>query len=284
MERRIFGLFTIVIILLVSCNRSEYADFDTAESGLLYKIHQDMAGDKAQPGDYLTVEMTYFTNEDSLLFDAQGQTFPMRLENPVFAGDINEALALMGIGDSATFVIRADSFLIKNAKILTLPTFVNEESKVVFHVKLHDIQTLEQLEMQEVQKREEAKNKETEIIKKYIRDKNIIIEPTSSGMYFILNKKGKGVRPKTGQNVTVHFTGKFLDGRVFDSSVERKKPVEFMLGYGQVLSGWDEGVSMMRVGDEATLIIPSYLGYGEGRGEIPPYTTLLFEVSLLDVK
>ncbi len=284
MERRIIGVFTIVTLLFLSCNRGEYSSFDTADSGLLYKIHEDNAGQKALPGDYLTVEMTYFTNEDSLLFDAQGQTFPMRLEKPVFAGDINEALALMGVDDSATFVIRADSFLMKNAKLAQLPKFVTENSKVVFHVKLHDIQTLEQLEIQEAQKREDARNEESVIIDKYIIDKSIKVKPTLSGMYIIPTKTSKGAKPKTGQTVQVHYIGKFLDGRVFDSSVARNKPIEFKIGYGQVISGWDEGISNMRKGEEATLIIPSFLGYGEGRGEIPPYTTLLFDVKLLDIK
>lgn len=284
MERRIFGLFTLVTLMFFSCNRGEYASYDQADSGLLYKIHQDMGSVKAKPGDYLTVEMTYFTNEDSLLFDAQGQTFPMRLEEPVFSGDINEALSLMGIGDSATFVIRADSFLMMNAKLTQLPQFVTDESKVIFHVKLHDIQTLEQLEIQEAKKREEARNAEHKTIEKYIKDHNITQEPTQTGMYYLPTKSSDGKKPKAGQTVKVHYTGRFLDGRIFDSSVARDKPIEFVLGYGQVISGWDEGISMMRKGEEATFIIPSFLGYGEGRGEIPPYTTLLFDVKLLDIK
>ncbi|NPD45427.1 MULTISPECIES: FKBP-type peptidyl-prolyl cis-trans isomerase [unclassified Lentimicrobium] len=284
MERRIIGLFTIVTLVFFSCNRGEYASYDKADSGLLYKIHEDKGSTKAKSGDYLTVEMTYFTNEDSLLFDAQGQTFPMRLEEPVFAGDINEALSLMGIGDSATFVIRADSFLMMNAKLTQLPKFVTEESKVVFHVKLHDIQTLEQLEMQEAKKREQARDAEAKTIEKYIKDNNISQEPTSTGLYFLPTKSSTGKKPRAGQTVKVHYTGKFLDGRVFDSSVSRGKPIEFKIGYGQVINGWDEGISMMRKGEEATFIIPSYLGYGEGRGEIPPYTTLLFDVKLIDIK
>lgn len=284
MERRFLGLFTIVTLMFFSCNRGEYAAYDKADSGLLYKIHKDMGTVKAKAGDYLTVEMTYFTNEDSLLFDAQGQTFPMRLEEPVFDGDINEALSLMGVGDSATFVIRADSFLMMNAKLTQLPQFVSEESKVVFHVKLHDIQTLEELEIQEANKREEARNAESLTIEKYIEDNNISQKPTQTGMYFLLTKSSNGSKPKPGQTVKVHYTGKFLDGRVFDSSVARDKPIEFKIGYGQVINGWDEGISMMKKGEEATFIIPSYLGYGEGRGEIPPYTTLLFDVKLIDIK
>lgn len=284
MERRLFLLFTIVIFAFASCDRGDYPGFKEADSGLLYKIHIDEKGDKAKPGDYISVEMTYLTNEDSLLFDAKGQSFPLHIEPPVFPGDINEALTLLGVGDSATFVIRADSFLLKNAKLTSLPSFVDEDSKVIFHVKIHNIQTLEELEKEEELKKQLVIEKEKKDIAQYLLDHNIKEAPTASGMYFILTKKGNGTKAIIGEKVKVHYTSKFLNGTKFDSSFDRNKPVVFVLGRGQVITGWDEGISMMRVGDEATFIIPSYLGYGAGRGEIPPYTPLLFEVKLIDVK
>jgi FKBP-type peptidyl-prolyl cis-trans isomerase FkpA len=284
MRRSIIGLFTFVIFFIVGCNHSEYPGFKEAESGLLYKIHDNQKGEKAKPGDYLTVEMTYFTNEDSLLFDAQGQSFPLRLEEPVFRGDINEALALMGKGDSATFVIRADSFLIMNAKLTSLPSFVTDQSKVIFHVKLHNIQTLEELEQEELMKQVAAQEKEYQAILSYVESNDITVQPNNVGLYIIPTKNGNGAKPKTGQTVIVHYTGKFLNGEKFDSSYDRNRPTEFQIGLGQVISGWDLGISQMRVGGEATLIIPSDLGYGKGRGEIPPYTPLVFEVKLINVK
>ena len=142
-------LFIIVSVLFASCGNSDFPGFKENSSGLLYKIHKNAGGVKAVPGDYMTLEMTYFTNEDSLLFDSKGQTFPLQLEKPVFKGDINEALALLGVNDSATFVIRADSFLINNAKIVQLPAFVSDQSKIIFHVKVHKIQTLEELKAEE---------------------------------------------------------------------------------------------------------------------------------------
>ena len=95
-----------------------------------------------------------------------------------------------------------------------------------------------------------------------------------------------GPKPDKGDNVKVHYTGKLLDGTKFDSSVDRGKPFEFVLGQGRVIKGWDEGIAMMHKGGKATLIIPSHLGYGErgaGQGQIPPYATLIFEVELLDI-
>ncbi len=283
-NRSIFVLFTLVSMFFISCDNSEFPGFKEAESGLLYKIHIDNDEVKAVPGDYLSLEMTYKTNEDSLLFDAQGQTFPLQLEEPVFAGDINEALAMLGKGDSATFVIRADSFLIRNAKLVQLPSFVTDGSKVIFYVKIHSIQTLSELQKEEEERELQAQEKEKQIIADYISANNISSQPTTSGLYVVFNKSGKGKRATLGKKVKVHFTGKFLDGTIFDSSFERNKPVEFQLGMGQVLSGWDEGIALMSVGDIATFIMPSSLGYGTGRGQIPPYTPLLFEIQLIDVK
>lgn len=96
---------------------------------------------------------------------------------------------------------------------------------------------------------------------------------------------GAGAAPKRGDTVTVHYTGWLMDGRKFDSSVDRNEPFVFMLGEGQVIAGWDQGVATMRVGDKLKLTIPPGLAYGrEGYpGAIPPDSTLVFEVELLAV-
>ena len=97
---------------------------------------------------------------------------------------------------------------------------------------------------------------------------------------------GTGARAESGKTVSVHYTGKLLNGTKFDSSVDRGQPFDFGLGQGQVIKGWDEGIALMSIGEKGTLLIPSPLGYGArgAGGSIPPNAILLFEVELLGIK
>ena len=108
---------------------------------------------------------------------------------------------------------------------------------------------------------------------------------TASGLQYIIWKKGDGAQPENGDKVSVHYAGRLLDGSPFDDSYKRGKPFEFPLGGGRVIKGWDEGIAFLNVGDSATLIIPSELGYGAAdRPTIPANSTLIFDVQLMDVK
>ncbi len=108
---------------------------------------------------------------------------------------------------------------------------------------------------------------------------------TKSGLKIILKGKGTGVKVDSGDQVTIHYDGYFPDGKFFDSSVKRGQPFQTKIGVGQVIKGWDEGVTMLNVGDTAQLIIPSELGYGSmARGGIPANSTLIFDVMVIDTK
>lgn len=108
---------------------------------------------------------------------------------------------------------------------------------------------------------------------------------TASGLKYVDVVVGKGASPVAGKSVKVHYTGTLENGKKFDSSVDRNEPFSFVIGVGQVIAGWDEGVMGMKVGGKRKLTIPAKLGYGAGGagGVIPPNATLLFDVELLDV-
>ena len=118
-------------------------------------------------------------------------------------------------------------------------------------------------------------------------DNNVV--PTQvlpDGLIYIEKQAGTGDSPVPGKKVKVHYTGKLLNGQVFDSSLDSGTPFEFAIGQGQVIQGWDEGIPLMKVGGKATFIIPSKLAYKDrGAGDvIPPYSTLIFDVELLEVE
>ena len=128
------------------------------------------------------------------------------------------------------------------------------------------------------------KEKENEL--KMLKDLSKGFAKTSSGLLYKFEKENNSHKPSNGNKVKVHYKGMLLDGTVFDSSLKRNQPIEFTLGIGQVIKGWDEGISLLGIGDKASFIIPSDLAYGASGagGVIPPNATLVFEVELISAE
>ncbi|WP_108423419.1 peptidylprolyl isomerase [Flagellimonas amoyensis] len=111
-------------------------------------------------------------------------------------------------------------------------------------------------------------------------------EKTNSGLRYKIVQKGNGPKAENGKIVSVHYEGSLSNGQVFDSSYKRKQPIDFTLGIGQVIAGWEEGIALLSVGDKGRFVIPSHLAYGSAGagGVIPPDATLIFDVELMAVK
>ncbi len=109
---------------------------------------------------------------------------------------------------------------------------------------------------------------------------------TESGLKYVIIKEGEGEKPETGKQVSVHYSGYLMDGKKFDSSLDRNEPIEFHAGVGEMIAGFDEGVIDMKIGEKRKLFIPPTLAYGENGipNVIPPNSSLLFEVELLEIK
>jgi FKBP-type peptidyl-prolyl cis-trans isomerase len=174
----------------------------------------------------------------------------MEVVNNINQGDVMKTIEIIRVGDEAKCWSAGDSFKIFN------------DSKLD----------------------REAKAKE---IQKELLDKlSAGFEETQSGLRYKIIERGNGIKPEKGQTVAVHYKGMFSDGGVFDSSYQRGNPLEFPVGMGHVISGWDEGVQLLNKGDKARFVIPSELAYGSrgAGGVIPPNATLIFDVELVDIK
>lgn len=237
--------------------------YTTTDSGLKYRITTSGEGDLCQAGDIVTVHYTG-TLEDGSKFDSSyDRNEPINFELGI--GQVikgwDEGIALLNRGAKATLII-PPQLAYGDRSVGVIPA----NSTLVFQVELLDFKPAPVIEPYDISGKVSSK--------------------TESGLEFILVEKGTGLQAADGNTVSVHYTGYFDDGRIFDSSIKRDQPFEFVLGMGQVISGWDEGIALMKEGDKARLIIPSELAYGAAGagGVIPPNATLTFDVELIKVK
>ena len=163
-------------------------------------------------------------------------------------------------------------------KIIKIDIIRKGENAKKFDSKAIFDKELEKLEKQAAEKAKKAKEA-IDALKKGAK-------VTSSGLAYKIIKKGTGAKAEAGKTVSVHYTGKLSNGTKFDSSYDRNQPIEFELGRGRVIKGWDEGISLLNVGSKATFIIPPDLAYGArgAGGVIPPNATLIFDVELVEIK
>lgn len=281
------AIFSFFFLLIASsCQSDGQIKYETTDTGLTYKFHETFAENaKPQLTDIVEITMLYTIN-DSVIFDSKAMDREMRfpLMKPVFAGDFYEGIAFMHKGDSASFLMPADKVFTEIFNVPTLPDFVKEGDKMRFDIRLKDFLTSADYDAEQRQKTMKDQLMSDEKMHKYLEDEGITVEPTASGLVFVEKERGNGKLAKAGQTVKVHYTGRLTDGTVFDSSHERGQPIEFVLGEGNVIRGWDEGIAMMRAGGKALLVIPFDLAYGERAvGNIPAFSPLVFEVELVEI-
>ena len=236
------------------------------ESGLQYKITEKGNGEQPQFGDKVTVHYTGFlTDSAKTKFDSsldRDQPFTFKLGKGQVIKGWDEGIALLSVGDKATFTIPSNLAYGERGAGGVIPP----NSDLIFEVELISFE------------------KPEPIVPFDVFAKDTII--TESGLKYIIVQEGEGVNPYASQFVSVDYTGYLSDGTIFDSSIERGDPIAFPVGVGKVIKGWDEGIMLLNEGAKARLIIPSKLAYGEqgAGGIIPPNATLIFDVELLEIK
>jgi FKBP-type peptidyl-prolyl cis-trans isomerase len=287
-------LLPAVLLMLIFAGCSDSRERFT-DSGMRYLLHTDLKGKKPQKSDYVTVELVCHT-DDTVLIDTRklGTPFRLQLNTVPFAGSYEEGLFLLGLGDSASFFVSADS-LFKSvfagvSGVRQEDTKMKKGTFVQYDVKLLKIQTYADAETEMQLKFSRMEREEKRILSEFIARNKIITEPDSTGLYKVMTVQGRGIPVDTGKTVTVQYRSRLMDGSVV-SATEKGKPMQFILGRGEVLKGWEIAFRGARVGDRFSLIMPSRLAYGEvglkdpatAKFIIPPYASLIFDIAVEDV-
>ena len=270
-------LIIILVIALIGCNKTNDKESDTmnsaqdevvlgeevsTESGLKYIDKVLGKGDYPKAGDKVKVHYTG-TLEDGTKFDSsrdRNKPFEFTIGVGQVIKGWDEGLSNMRPGGQRKLIIPSDlGYGERGAGKLIPPG-----ATLLFDVEL------------------------IEVMEAFVdTDFNLPGKEhnTDSGLRTIIHKEGSGEKPKKGQSVSVHYTGLLETGKKFDSSHDRGQPITFPLGEGRVIKGWDEAIALMSKGEKRTLVIPPNLAYGErSTGPIPPNSTLIFEVELVDFK
>lgn len=284
-------LLLLVVLAAFSCSESDYPGYKKSDNGLNYKIADDQDGQAVVVGDFMNVRIQYKTMNDSVFFDSEQEIVPVwiPINKAAFRGDIMEGLAMLSVGDSASFVVRADNFFHKTIGSPDFPSFLEKDSMMYVNLRVLEVKTQSEFAQerqildQEVERQfTELKEKEALDLKYYLQINKITQKPTSSGLIFIPTKTASGPKLVAGQSIKCHYTGTLIDGQIFDSSIG-KNPLEVVVGSPDLIDGFNEALTMMSVGGQAKAIMPSSIGFGRSEidSPIPPFATVIFEITVV---
>jgi len=299
-KRFMFMAFAAMLFAgTMACSQEKvpYEGYQKTPNGLYYRFHEQNAGETPKTGELIDATLCCVVNDTAIIVPTMSNTF--QLMEPLYPGDIFEGLSMVHVGDSVSFIVDIDSTFRTFFGQPTLPEQFLSTDVMRFDLRIEDIYP-----ESEYAKHMAAKNRKAsaeraakmvadhpeesaqaaQALTDYLAKNKIVAEPTESGLYYVVTKEGNGEKPEAGQIVHVHYRGTLLDGTQFDSSFDRNQPLQFPLGFGQVIPGWDEGIALMSKGEKGVLYIPYYLAYGDrAAGDvIKPYSNLIFEVELVD--
>lgn len=305
---QIIQMKKILLILGVAVAFSSCKQFKQGEGDMFYKMHEDKEGPTIKDGDFIVFKFIQKTEDDSVLYNSADYDRPAMTvkQKPGFKGDMFTAIGMMSEGDSATFKINIDSLVNK----LGMPKPENVKGKYMVYTfkidkvipkgKLNDADFQAKVEEFIKVETDKAKNSEAGRIKNYLDKENLKPTTTASGLNYVITSEAKnGVRARPGDTVEVNYTGKFLSGKIFDTSIAEvaKKsgtfmaqrpyqPIKIPVGVGSgIIQGWEEALLLLPEGTKATLILPSKLAYGE-QGSAPsiqPFTPLVFDIDIVNI-
>lgn len=281
-------LYFTIAVLATGCYFSPYPGYSRLNKDFYYKLIEIGENTiKPAPGNYITTHLRYCNLRDSIFFEG---TRKFMLDDSGATGLFTQGIQLMSEGDSASFIISIQDFFGKTLQS-EIPGFLDSEEYLIINVRILEIQTAENYLKEKdlfLEWVREFRLSEYDIIQKYLTENKIDIEPEPNGIYFLSYTKGEGPPVKKGKLVTIHYEGKFLNGKFVDSTRKRDVPLDFI--YGQemfLIEGLDYAVGQMNEGGRAVVLIPSGQAFGPSgsyKGIIPPFTALIYEIEVLNVK
>ena len=282
----VFALACLSAMMLFSACTQKYPGYKKTQSGLYYKFHsRNASAQQPKMTDFMKVEMTCYLH-DSLYFDWQGSKHEVftQLQKPVLAGDLQEAYAMMHVGDSASFYVKADSVAALYYEQDPNAVGLKPEDYFRYEVKLVEVQTEEEFQANIEKMKQTMMAGARKALSDYITANNVTVSPEPSGVYIIPLEKGKGRCPVTGEKVELDFSASLLNGQSVGSTFDSPEKFSFVLGEGFTIQGWEEIVPKMHLGERVKAIIPFDLAYGEHSvGSIPAYSNLVYEIKLLKI-
>jgi FKBP-type peptidyl-prolyl cis-trans isomerase FkpA len=270
-----------LVLIFVSCSKT---GSHVSPGGLKYIVHQCRDGRKAVKGDILQLKFSYTSKTDSVLFssDAVSDSLILQYADMKY-GQMDEALGLMGEGDSITFLFAPDS-VFQKVFDAPVPSYFHKDDKIYWNVKLVRIFTKDEFKKEVERRLKSTAAQEDREIKSYCQANDISVSAMPSGLVYISFKDGEGAVAKPGDSIVVKYTGRFLSGQIFDSSDDGTGAVRFVLGQGKMIAGWEEGFLYMKEKGLARFVIPSRLAYGiKGFGPVPGDTPLVYDVELVKI-
>ncbi|MDX9769541.1 MAG: FKBP-type peptidyl-prolyl cis-trans isomerase [Tenuifilaceae bacterium] len=279
-----------LVVILWSCSNESkiFPGFSVTKTNIHYQLVSLGEGEhKAEPSNYVTVQIAYRTPQDSLFFHGL-RTF--QLTEPQFAGSIDECFAMLAKGDSATFYISAFDFFTHTIET-NLPRFLKPDDLLRVDMLMLDILSEKRyLQEKEIFLNwiEDFGDYEQVVLRQYVEEQNLDFESTQSGLHYIPITRGMGNKIQEGDTITVHYEGRFFNGKYFDSTRKRNEPFQFVYGQKwQVIPGLEEAIGMMYPGEKSLFILPSYIAFGQGgssTGIVPAFTPVVFDVEIVEVK
>jgi FKBP-type peptidyl-prolyl cis-trans isomerase len=285
--------------MLTACGKG----YETTSSGLEYKFIREGKGPKPVDGEYLMVHAIFTTQIDSVIFNSyendmlvpvRYDTLSLSLQNTTL---LEEGFYMMQKGDSASFRIKAEN-LYERTFGASLPTTIPRGSLITCQVKAEEILTPSAYmhwQEEEIKKKQEKLSLENKtqlesdilIIDEYLQKNNLNAQTTTSGLRYIIHEAGTGRFPAQRDTVLFHYQGKLLDGTVIVDSKEKDlAPRSFVMGSKQILTGWEEGITLLKKGAKASLYLPSPLAYG-ARGlqnVVDPNMILVIDIELIEIR